>query len=623
MEPTASGTYVFTLHAIDDCGEEDIDTVTITITLNSHPVMVLGSDTSLSLCTPQEVCLGYTVSDPDGPDGLTESMVSGYGSLDTVNNKVCFTPTIDGSYEFILSVTDSCGAQDFDTILVDVTFGETAWIDCPTSAFEVSLCEIDTVCQALTITPATATVTVSYGTFANGELCFLADTSGIYNITVIASETCGADTCELTFYVEIGEAAYIDCPDPATEFICWPGDVCVDVGIYGSGAVVEVSPIGSYGSGQLCFPADTVGHYEIMVVATTDCGTDSCLVVVDVTINEPPVGVDPPPVDTFICEPGTLCCPLEAEDADGDDLSWNRLSGDGTVTIDGEWCIVVTESGTYSVCAIVADSCGTADTVCHTYNVTVNTTPDIAFVRSSQEFLCDPGPICTQYTVTDPDDNGVVEQLLSSFGTIDTVANEVCFDADTSGDYTIIVGATDDCGASDTDTMTITVLINSPPVADAGSDWTVFRCGPIEICWPASCSDPDDNLDSCYLTEGVGIYAAGQICFTPDTSGIYSFVLRAVDYCSAFDEDTVLVDVTLNSPPVCDIAGDTSYFQCIPTQVSRRVTATDIDANLSHCEIITGPGSIVDSQWVYTPTADQTVSVRSEDIVPRRLWCFL
>jgi hypothetical protein len=286
------------------------------------------------------------------------------------------------------------------------------------------------------------------------------------------------------------------------------------------------------------------------------------------------------------------------------------LSGDGTVTIDGEWCFVVNESGTYTVCAIVSDSCGTADTVCHTYNVTVNTTPDIAFVRSSQEFLCAAGPVCKQYTVTDPDNNGVVEQLLSPFGTIDTAANEVCFDADTSGDYTIIVGATDDCGASDTDTMTITVLINSPPVADAGSDESVFRCGPIEICWPASCSDPDDNLDSCYLTEGVGIYAAGQICFTPDTSGIYSFVLRAVDDCGAFDEDTVLVDVTLNSPPVCDIAGDTSYFQCIPTQVSRRVTATDIDANLSHCEIITGPGSIVDSQWVYTPTADQTVSVR-------------
>lgn len=58
--------------------------------------------------------------------------------------------------------------------------------------------------------------------------------------------------------------------------------------------------------------------------------------------------------------------------------------------------------------------------------------------------------------------------------------------------------------------------IISPPVANAVDDQTTSSFNSIEISWPASWLDPDDNLDSCYLTEGVGIYAAGQSSFTPE-----------------------------------------------------------------------------------------------------------
>jgi len=611
FNPTASGDYEFILEATDGCGLVVSDTVTIIVTNNSPPSIALGSDTSLFLCTPQQICLGYNVSDPDGLAGLIESMPSGYGTLDTAANQVCFTPTAGGSYQFVLRVIDPCGARDRDTIVVGVTFGATVQIDCPDDPFGVSLCQIETVCQALSITPSTASVSVSYGEFADGDVCFLADTSGVYDISVIAADACGSDTCLLTFNVEIGDTIYIDCPAPTTRFACAPGNICLPVGVYGAGAMVEVTPIGSHSAGQLCFPADTSGHYEILVVATTDCGIDSCLAVVDVTLNSAPYVEEMPPVDTFLCIIGQLCYQFVASDDDGESLTWNRISGDGTVSPDGEWCFDATESGSYSACAEVVDGCGAADTLCATKNVTVNTAPVITWTRDDATFLCDPGTICKQYTVIDPDDNSVVEQLLwPPGGTIDTVANEVCLVADTSGVYRLIVGATDGCGASDADTIVITIHLNSPPTVNAGSDQTVFQCSPTQLCWPASCSDPDNNLDSCYVTEGVGIYAAGQLCFTPDTTGVYTIVLRAVDECGDADEDTVMVDVTLNSAPVCDVAADTSYFQCVPTPVSRRVTAADVDGNFDRCEIITGPGSIVGDHWVYTPTADQSVKVR-------------
>ncbi|MGD8823221.1 MAG: hypothetical protein PVG63_08980, partial [Anaerolineales bacterium] len=306
--PTGSGAYTAVAVVSDACGDKDTTTLSYNVTINSPPTIAFGNDSSLALCDPQEICLNYTVSDPDGPSGLIEAMVSGFGTIDTAQNTVCFTPTTAGTYEFIVSVTDDCGEVDEDTVVVSVTFGTYAAIDCPTGPISVALCSPDQVCQTLGITPSTATVTTSFGTWSAGELCFAADTTGTYEITVIAESDCGSDTCNLVFDVTIGEAPQITCPDPQTKEICEPGTVCIPVGIMGAGAVVTVRPIGSYSGGNLCFPADTSGHYEIQIQATTDCGTANCTVVVDVTIDSPPVANDPvTPVDTFLCAADQIC----------------------------------------------------------------------------------------------------------------------------------------------------------------------------------------------------------------------------------------------------------------------------------------------------------------------------
>ena len=63
----------------------------------------------------------------------------------------------------------------------------------------------------------------------------------------------------------------------------------------GTGATVTVSPIGTYNAGDVCFQADTSGHYVLKVKASTSCGSDSCNLIVDVTLNSHPVAVDPDP----------------------------------------------------------------------------------------------------------------------------------------------------------------------------------------------------------------------------------------------------------------------------------------------------------------------------------------
>ncbi len=606
--PSVAGSYAATVAVSDSCGLADTTGLSYNMSLNGSPEIAFGNDSILVLCESTEICMSYEVTDPDGSSGLVEDMQSGFGTIDTANNTVCFSPTIDGDYEFIVSVVDSCGVADEDTVVVQVTFGAFAAIDCPAGPIDVSLCSVDSVCQSLNITPSTASVTVSHGVYDNGQLCFLADTSGTYLITVIAGETCGADTCQLTFNVEIGQAAQIDCPDPISKFICEAGTVCVPVGVYGSGAVVTVAPIGSYASGNLCFTADTAGHYEIEVVASTNCGTDTCLVVADIAINSAPVATDPAtPVDTFLCASGQMCYQFAATDADGGSMTWSRLSGDGTVTSAGLWCFTGS-SGTKSVTVAVTDSCGAADTTSLTYNLSLNTVPVVDLGADATRFVCIVGMVCQPYTITDPDGNVVSVELLYGNGTLDTVTNDVCFVPTVEGVYTFILKATDACGAEDVDTINVTIDLNDAPLVNAGTDQTLFQCANDEICWSVSAADPDGNLTAVELVEGPGVYNGSNICFTPTGTYNYEFVLKGTDDCGAEAFDTVAVYYTLNTAPVADAGIDQTVFQCTPTEICLPASCSDVDGNLSSCALVEGPGSYDGSNVCFTPGASGAYS---------------
>ncbi|MBU0984290.1 MAG: hypothetical protein KKA42_10505, partial [candidate division Zixibacteria bacterium] len=602
-----SGAYLFTLRAIDECGEEVIDTAIINVTINSAPSLVMGTDFSRHLCVPEPICVGYAASDPDGPAGLVEALYSGYGTINTTTDEVCFTPTTAGSYEIVVGVTDPCGAFAADTIVVTVTFGEFAEIDCPSEAIDVSLCDVETVCQGLDITPASATVTTSYGTYTGGELCFLADTSGTYVIEVIAAADCGADTCEVTFNVDIGQAAQIDCPAPSSEFLCEAGSVCFPIGIMGTDVTVTVSPIGSYTRGNVCFTADTTGHYEITVIADTPCGSDTCTAVIDVTLNLSPVAVDLTPVDTFICAADQVCVQFEATDPESAPLTWHRITGNGTVTADGLWCFNASANGTYTVTASVTDTCGASDQITASYTVTINKAPIVSLGNDTTVFVCASEEMCFTYAISDLDDNITLEELLTSdpTATINTVTKTICFTPSDSGLYGFIVRATDACGAVDEDTIGITVNFNRAPTLTLEDDFVDFQCTPSAVCPSVSANDPDNNLVS--LTEVTGVTTSG--CFTPDTSGVYTLIYQAEDACGLIVADTITITITLNTAPTCNLPPDTAFFQCAPGQVSMLVSANDIDGNFDHCEIVSGPGSIVAGRWVYTPSTDQAVKV--------------
>jgi VWFA-related protein len=609
--PGGTGSYDFILKATDVCGAEDYDTVTVDVTLNTAPTIVAQADTSLFLCTSQEICVTYAVDDVDASQvaTLTEAMVSGYGTLDAANDRICFTPTVAGDYEFIVSVTDACGAAAEDTVVVSVTFGEFAVIDCPVDPIGVSLCDTVEVCRVLNITPASATVSVSLGTYSNGEHCFLPDTSGTYIVDVIASASCGADTCQIIYNVDIGIAAEITCPPTQNIFICDPGEVCVPISVVTPEAVFTISPIGSYNAGSVCFNADTSGHYEINIIATTDCGADTCDIIADVVINSDPVATDPAtPVDTFMCANGQICYQFAASDVDGGTLDWVKLSGNGAISSTGNWCFDVIGDGSYAISAAVIDSCGAADTVSLTYNVDINSAPVVTLPSDTSVFICEGNQYCFNYTAVDDDDNITLVELTTTPGTINTGDATVCFTPTASGTYSFTVKATDACGAVHEDTVEITVDFGEPLTITCPADTAVFQCVATEICRPITISQ-----DTLVTVSPIGYYSGGNLCFTPDTSGHYVFTVAAASVCGSAD-CSFAVDVTLNSAPIAvDPTTPVDTFLCAATDVCYQFGVNDVDGGTFTWVKISGNGTITtDGLWCFNAAATGSYTVFAE-----------
>ena len=604
--PTGSGDYQFVLQATDACGATGYDTSVVHVTINSAPQVVAQADTSLFLCTAQSVCLSYVPSDVNGLTGLVESMISGYGSIDTVNNRICFTPTTAGDYQFIVGVTDGCGLTDRDTVVAHITFGEQAVINCPTEPIGVSLCSAAQVCQALTITPSGAAVTTDFGTFSGGQLCFQADTTGIYTIRVIASASCGADTCDLVFNVDIGQAAQIDCPGTQSRFICAPQQVCVPLTVMTPEATFTVTPIGSYSAGNVCFPADTSGHYVLKVVATTPCGSDSCQIIADVVIDTPPVATDPStPVDTFLCQTAQVCYQFAASDGNGGTLTWTKLSGVGSISASGLWCFNAV-AGNNAVVVRVADSCGAADTTTLTYDVAMNTPPVVMFAADTSIFLCTGTQYCLPYTATDVDDNLTIEQLLSPTGTLDTLNNQICFTPTVGGSYQFIIQGTDACGAYDQDTTNIGVTLGTPVEVTCAGDTAVFLCDPEEVCCPVSVSNPSAVV----TVTPQGTYSDGEVCFTPTAGGSYTFTVIATSTCGT-DTCQFTVGVTMNSNPVAvDPGKGTDTFMCQAAQVCYQFSASDVNGGTLTWTKLSGVGSIsATGLWCFNAVAGDNAVV--------------
>lgn len=563
---SSSGDYSLTLVATPPCGTPDTATATIHATINLPPSVVCSAPDVDTIAPGGEVCVGYTVSDPNGEalditiqgPGFTIPRQSASGTSDDI----CFSVVQQGTQTVRIIVIDACGEADTCTASFPVWFNAGPSVTAPDT--NVFLCSPEPVCIPITCSdPDGNLVTCNAegskpGTFSDDTFCFTPDTAGTYTIASYAEDAYGSSATH-TSIVRVSYNA------PPIVQIVGNDNVTVTAGetvcfSYTAGdpdgnldAVTPSGAVASFNTSQICVTGIYSEVVCAWVVATDACGRkDSARVCVTSTPGNSPHPNLPDTVETRLCAEGDICVPFTIAPSDCPPMTLTAL-GDGTIQYgdtDTSVCLLVTAPGVYQTGVTATDLCGeeTAEVV---LIVLANTPPEITCPQPDPFFTCDGQQMCTSISYADLDGNFM--EATASAGALESVSNgflQLCFDADTSGWYTSQVIVRDSCGAADTCDFVRQVTRNTPPQILSPGDTAVFLCSSTEVCLPVSCYDPDDNALTCIPTSlGDAQWDGTDLCFTPPISGTYEWVFFIQDNCGEYTTDTVRAHVQINGRP--------------------------------------------------------------------------
>lgn len=558
LQVTESGDYEFTIIAANTCNT-DTCTFTATVDFNVAPDIVLANDTTIILCQlPTEIQFPYHVINPD--DGLIEVRTT----LGIVNDStIRFLADTVGVYRMIVSATDDCGLVARDTAYISIELGEAVVMDCPTEPIMAAVNVPDTIRVPLPISPADAVVTVSNGgsyEWSTGEAILPIDEYGTTIFTVRATSPCGEESCDITVITEEYFPPMLFCPDDVDTALCYSETeqtICLPIIISGSYTGIEIYPAGEYVDGQICIPVDTIGVYEVAVRVYNDSDTAACSFTLTNRDGILPIVELVSEYTAELCGPDTICLPFEIIPGD---FAIESITPTGGWISENALCIAIDGSGEYLAGISVIDSCGNQITASVVVSADVNQPPVVELPEDFETLICEGDlEICFDVLVTDVN----VASITTSLGTYHSETGQVCFITEGPGQYTITVTATDACGATDSEDITITVGANSAPtVSITPSDTTVFICSPTQICLDVTLDDIDGNIAS--ITTNRGTYADGQICFFPYSMGTYRVIVTVTDSCGMQAVDTATVVVQTEQGLSLTCPGDTTVFLCEP-----------------------------------------------------------
>jgi hypothetical protein len=163
-------------------------------------------------------------------------------------------------------------------------------------------------------------------------------------------------------------------------------------------------------------------------------------------------------------------------------------------------------------------------------------------------------------------------------GSDPTLLNETVHTYASAGDYNVTLTVSYTSSTAENDTLTVTVLANLPPVADAGPDQIVEQTSPAgaEVVLNASgSSDPyNDTLTYNWTwTGGSAVGISPTVLFPAGTTNVTLTVSDGQFNAT----DTVEITVQDTIPPLVDAGEDVTVEQESPagTQVTLNGTATD------------------------------------------------
>ncbi|MBD3257247.1 T9SS type A sorting domain-containing protein, partial [candidate division GN15 bacterium] len=550
--PDSSGAYPIVVTATDECGDTDTDTMLAIFQINTAPTIVYTwSDSIVSTCEP-EVCVPIEIDDADG--NVTEVSVQG-GHYDEEAGEICFEAGTSGSYSVEVIAYDECGLETHYFASVNVEVGDFVYFECSdTTLIADPICEPGEVCVPLTIDGQNFTITTSLGSYVDGQLCFQADTAGVYDIELIGEAECNTDSCTISVLVEIAEEVAITCPGDTAMLFCGPDTVCFDYTVAPLGATVTVDN-GYIADGTVCVPVQPgTAEQVVTLMAGTECGADTCSFTVNATFNTPPVIALPADTSMTLCDLEELCFDFTASDIDDNLIEFSANVGS---IVDTQLCFTPDAFGSHTLIVTARDECGATGVDTMEVTLVAGGTPVIVCPQSTvYDTLCAADSVC----VTVPISPSTADVTILPGGTYDPEIGKLCIYAGETGTYDVMVIAEAPCGV-DTCEFTVDVIVAQPAVVTCPGEIDTLLCltESVTVCYPVTVSGTVDDIS----VEPAGTYASGEACFEVTEAGTYEIDLIASGLCSA-DTCTTTLTITADQAPTLHLPDMTGivYERC-------------------------------------------------------------
>jgi hypothetical protein len=211
FSPGVEGLFDITVTATDACGTVSSATKRVNVIEGEPPVVECPEAITDTICGSQMYCFPVAIS----PDTARVTVLPS-GSWDAELGQVCVPVNGSGLMDIAIIAQTECGI-DSCHVSIDMTVISPPSISCPSNEIVMFIEETDLVCIDLPIINSDSiNVYGGNGYYEQGQLCFVADTSGRYLFTIIASNSCTTDTCLMTVQMQVGVADYttIVRPDP-------------------------------------------------------------------------------------------------------------------------------------------------------------------------------------------------------------------------------------------------------------------------------------------------------------------------------------------------------------------------------------------------------------------------
>ena len=583
------GNYTAGFTASDGRGGETNITISIVVVPgNRAPQMSSVSDKQVD----ENGTLSFTVSatDPDGDD-LTYSKVSGPGGV-TVNSstgQVIWNTDYDDAGDYSITVSVSDGALT-DSTVISVTVNNSNRAPVISEVANQVVTAGDTMSVVVSATDPDGDgltyskvsgpggVTVNSNT---GQVSWVTgnDDVGSYSITVSASDGELSDSKVFAVTVNGGNRAPV-ISEVADQVVTAGDTLSVTVSATDAdGDGLSYSKVSgpddvavNSNTGQVSWVTgnDDVGSYSITVSASDGELSDSTVFAVTVNNgNRAPVISEV--ADQVVTAGDTMSIIVSATDADGDALTYSKVSGPSGVTVNSStgqvsWVTGNDDVGSYSITVSASDGELSDSTV---FAVTVNNgnqSPQIV-VSGNTSIKYSEG-LALVISVSDPDGDNVsvnIENL--PVGALYSEANSTISwitNKEDIGDYTITVKASD--GEVEVTELVKISIIDDPEISENQAPVFV-GISPITvdegelIVFVVQASDPDEDkvsIDVDNLPAGA-VFVNNTFTWQTGSSDIGSHSIKFVAFDGELSSEmTVVMEVEdVNYSPVAKVNGNT------------------------------------------------------------------